>query len=69
VRPTGAGGQTPGKEAADARVAAADTPAERAGAAGAHPDAPEPAGRRTADGETGTDKPGSAGSTSIEREA
>jgi NADH-quinone oxidoreductase subunit E len=69
VRPTGQTGETPGKEAADARVAAADTPAERAGAAGAHPDAPEPAGRRTPDGETGTDKPGSAGSTSIEREA
>jgi NADH-quinone oxidoreductase subunit E len=49
--------QTPGEEAADARVAAADTPAERAGAAGSHPDAPEPAGRRTTDGRTGTQTP------------
>jgi NADH-quinone oxidoreductase subunit E len=57
VRPTGRTGETPGEEAADARVAAADTPAERAGAAGAHPDAPEPAGRRTADGRTGTETP------------
>jgi NADH-quinone oxidoreductase subunit E len=57
LRPSGAGGQTPGKESADARVAAADSPAERAGAAGSHPDAPEPAGRRTPDGRTGTDTP------------
>jgi NADH-quinone oxidoreductase subunit E len=52
-----AAGQTPGKESADARVAAADTPAERAGAAGSHPDAPEPAGRRLPDGQTGTETP------------
>ncbi|MFD2090132.1 NADH-quinone oxidoreductase subunit NuoE [Blastococcus deserti] len=57
VRPSGATGETPGKEAADARVAAADTPAEKAGAAGSHPDAPEPAGRRLADGREGTDTP------------
>jgi NADH-quinone oxidoreductase subunit E len=57
VRPTGETGQTPGREAADARVAAADTPAERAGAAGSHPDAPEPAGRRLPDGREGTDTP------------
>jgi NADH-quinone oxidoreductase subunit E len=37
VRPSGRTGKTPGKEAADARVAAADNPAERAGAAQAHP--------------------------------
>src|SRR4051794_13781484 len=50
-------GQTPGREAADARVAAADPPAEQAGAAGSPPDAPEPAGRRTPDGRTGTETP------------
>ncbi|SFD87484.1 NADH-quinone oxidoreductase subunit NuoE [Blastococcus tunisiensis] len=38
VRPTGRTGETPGREAADARVAAADTPAEKAGAAESHPD-------------------------------
>ena len=38
VRPSGGTGETPGEEAADARVAAADNPAERAGAAQAHPD-------------------------------
>jgi NADH-quinone oxidoreductase subunit E len=57
VAPTGTTGETPGKESADARVAAADTPAERAGAAGSHPDAPEPAGRRLPDGREGTDTP------------
>ncbi len=57
VRPTGQTGETPGREAADARVAAADTPAEKAGAAGSHPDAPEPAGRRLPDGRDGTDTP------------
>ncbi|MFW3172954.1 NADH-quinone oxidoreductase subunit NuoE [Geodermatophilus sp. CPCC 206100] len=60
VRPSGRTGQTPGEEAADARVAAADTPAEQAGAAGSHPDAPEPAGRRLPDGETGTETPPAA---------
>ncbi|NEK58190.1 NADH-quinone oxidoreductase subunit NuoE [Geodermatophilus sabuli] len=57
VAPSGRTGQTPGQEAADARVAAADTPAEEAGAAGSHPDAPEPAGRRLPDGRAGTDTP------------
>jgi NADH-quinone oxidoreductase subunit E len=38
VAPTGTTGQAPAEEAADARVAAADNPAERAGAAQAHPD-------------------------------
>jgi NADH-quinone oxidoreductase subunit E len=55
--PLDGAGSTPAGAAADARVAAADTPAERAGAAQAHPDAPEPAGRRLPDGETGTDTP------------
>jgi NADH-quinone oxidoreductase subunit E len=57
VRPSGRTGETPGKEAADARVAAADTPAEKAGAAGSHPDAPEPAGRSLADKDDGTETP------------
>jgi NADH-quinone oxidoreductase subunit E len=57
VEPTGAGGRTPGGQAADARVAAADTPAERAGAAQAHPDRPEPAGRAAADQNSGTETP------------
>ncbi|TFV88335.1 NADH-quinone oxidoreductase subunit NuoE [Blastococcus sp. CT_GayMR16] len=57
VRPSGRTGETPGREAADARVAAADTPAEKAGAAASHPDAPEPAGRRLPDGREGTDTP------------
>ncbi|MCZ2859361.1 NADH-quinone oxidoreductase subunit NuoE [Blastococcus sp. VKM Ac-2987] len=57
VRPSGTTGETPGQEAADARVAAADSPAEKAGAAASHPDAPEPAGRRLPDGREGTDTP------------
>jgi NADH-quinone oxidoreductase subunit E len=57
VRPHGRSGETPGQESADARVAAADTPAEKAGAAGAHPDAPEPAGRSLADKDDGTATP------------
>src|SRR3954454_10946417 len=57
VAPSGQTSETSGKEAADARVAAADTPAEKAGAAGAHPDAPEPGGRRLPDGRTGTETP------------
>jgi NADH-quinone oxidoreductase subunit E len=46
--PEGAGrtGETPEKEAGDARVAAADTPAEKAGAAQAHPDTGAEYGRR-----------------------
>jgi NADH-quinone oxidoreductase subunit E len=55
--PAGTNGKTPGTEAADARVAAADTPAEWAGAAQAHPDSPEPAGRDLADRDDGTDTP------------
>jgi NADH-quinone oxidoreductase subunit E len=46
TRPTGRTGKTPEKEAGDARVAAADTPAEKAGAAEAHPDAGSEYGRR-----------------------
>ncbi|MGY1619333.1 NADH-quinone oxidoreductase subunit NuoE [Geodermatophilus sp. SYSU D00691] len=46
TRPTGQTGETPEKEAADARVAAADNPAERAGAAQAHPDQGAEYGRR-----------------------
>ncbi|TFV55192.1 NADH-quinone oxidoreductase subunit NuoE [Geodermatophilus sp. DF01-2] len=50
-------GETPEEEAADARVAAADTPAERAGAAQAHPDKGaeygQPRGRQRA----GTENP------------
>jgi NADH-quinone oxidoreductase subunit E len=57
VRPSGRTGETPGKEAADAKVAAADTAAEKAGAAGSHPDAPEPSGRSLADKDDGTETP------------
>ena len=63
-------GQPPGAEAADARVSAAASPAERAGAAGSHPEAPEPAGRDLADKDhtagSGTDTGPSSGD-SIER--
>lgn len=45
VRPSGRTGETPEKEAGDARVAAADTPAEKAGAAATHPDAGSEYGR------------------------
>jgi NADH-quinone oxidoreductase subunit E len=66
-------GGTPAQQAGDATVAAADNPAERAGAAQVHTDAPEPAGRQPAErGDEGTDRPatqGQAGSgTSVERE-
>jgi NADH-quinone oxidoreductase subunit E len=47
--PTGHDGGTPGAQAADAEVAAADNPAERSGAEQNHPDRPEPAGREAAD--------------------
>ena len=61
VRPRGGArdgaGRSPGKESADARVAAADTPAEKAGTAQAHPDAPAPSGRSLADKDSGTDTP------------
>ncbi|MGY1764476.1 NADH-quinone oxidoreductase subunit NuoE [Geodermatophilus sp. SYSU D00779] len=60
TRPSGRTGETPEAEAADARVAAADTPAERAGAAQAHPDRGaeygQPRGRQRA----GTDTPPAA---------
>jgi NADH-quinone oxidoreductase subunit E len=66
-------GGTGAEKAGDATVAAADNPAEKAGAAQVHTDAPEPAGRQPAErGAEGTDRPatqGQAGSgTSIERE-
>jgi NADH-quinone oxidoreductase subunit E len=57
VRPAADAGRSPGQESADERVAAADTPAERAGAAQAHPDAPEPEGRELADKDDGTQTP------------
>jgi len=50
-------GTSPAKKAADETVAAADNPAERAGAAQAHPDAPEPEGRELADSDGGTETP------------
>ncbi|SOD94227.1 NADH-quinone oxidoreductase subunit NuoE [Blastococcus haudaquaticus] len=60
VRPSGETGETPGKEAADARVAAADNPAEKAGAAQAHPDKGAEYGRGRPPGgldQSGTDTP------------
>ncbi len=72
--PDGAGG-APTQRAGDATVAAADNPAEAAGAAQVHTDAPEPAGRAPAErSREGSDtpptrSPGSSGQgTSIERE-
>jgi NADH-quinone oxidoreductase subunit E len=60
TRPSGRTGETPEEEAADARVAAADTPAERAGAAQTHPDKGaeygQPRGRQRA----GTENPPAA---------
>ncbi|MGY1681764.1 NADH-quinone oxidoreductase subunit NuoE [Geodermatophilus sp. SYSU D01176] len=60
VQPSGRTGETPEEEAADARVAAADTPAERAGAAQTHPDKGaeygQPRGRQRA----GTENPPAA---------
>lgn len=72
-RQGGAGdGGTPGEQAADAEVAAADNPAERAGALSNHPDRPEPAGRAAADRDAGVEHPAeqaqSGSGTSIERE-
>lgn len=60
VRPSGRTGETPGEEAADARVAAADNPAERAGAEQAHPDKGAEYGRSRPPGgldQQGTDTP------------
>jgi NADH-quinone oxidoreductase subunit E len=71
--PLDGAGKTPDTRAADAAVASADTPAERAGAAQHHPDTPEPAGRQPAErGAEGTDTPptgsGAGQNSSIERE-
>ena len=60
VRPSGDTGESPGKEAADARVAAADTPAEKAGTVQAHPDEGAEYGRARPPGgldASGTDTP------------
>ncbi|MGY5884002.1 NADH-quinone oxidoreductase subunit NuoE [Modestobacter lacusdianchii] len=58
VEPAAGTGETQSEQAADTAVASADTPAERAGAAQHHPDAPEPAGRQPAErGREGTDTP------------
>jgi NADH-quinone oxidoreductase subunit E len=58
TRPTGRTGETPEKEAGDARVAAADTPAEKAGTAEAHPDGGSEYGRRRErETPSGTDAP------------
>jgi NADH-quinone oxidoreductase subunit E len=53
----GGSGQSTEKKAADTARAAAGTPAERAGAAQAHPDAPQPSGRDLADKDSGTETP------------
>jgi NADH-quinone oxidoreductase subunit E len=73
--PAPAGGGTPAEQAGDATLAAADNPAERAGAAQVHTDAPEPAGRepaqrgREGSGTPPQQNPGASGQgTSIERE-
>ncbi len=71
--PAGGSGQTPADRAGDATLAAADTPAEKAGAAQVHTDAPEPAGRQPAErGAEGTDTPptgtGAGQNSSVERE-
>jgi NADH-quinone oxidoreductase subunit E len=68
----GAGG-TPAQQAGDATVAAADNPAEKAGAQQVHTDAAEPAGRQPAErGAEGTDTPptgsGAGQNSSVERE-
>ena len=60
VRPSGRTGETPEKEAGDARVAAADNPAERAGAKQTHPDEGSEYGRGRPPGgldRQGTDTP------------
>jgi NADH-quinone oxidoreductase subunit E len=75
VAPSGDDGQTPEKEAADARVAAADNPAERAGAAQTHPDRGTEYGRRTPGGSRPTPdtpagtEPGTSGQGPATREA
>jgi NADH-quinone oxidoreductase subunit E len=75
VAPSGDDGKTPEKEAADARVAAADNPAERAGAAQTHPDRGTEYGRRTPGGSRPTPdtpagtEPGTSGQGPATREA
>jgi NADH-quinone oxidoreductase subunit E len=71
--PSNGAAATGAKRAGDATLAAASNPAEKAGAAQVHTDAPEPAGRQPAErGHEGTDTPptGSTGGTnsSVERE-
>ena len=72
TRPTGDTGQAPEKEASDARVAAADNPAERAGAETADPDRKGPSRRVPDTRGSGTDTPPtpaqSGSGTSVERE-
>jgi NADH-quinone oxidoreductase subunit E len=58
VSPSGGTGETSGKEAGDARVAAADNPAEKAGAAQAHPTEGAEYGRGRPSG--GLDREGTA---------
>ena len=60
TRPTGDTGQTPEEEAADARVAAADNPAERAGAVQAHPDKGAEYGQPRGRQHAGTENPPAA---------
>jgi NADH-quinone oxidoreductase E subunit len=73
TRPSGRTGGTPESEAADARVAAADTPAERAGAAQAHPDRGaeygQPRGRQRAGTETPPATEPATGTTPTDRES
>ncbi|ADB77104.1 NADH-quinone oxidoreductase subunit NuoE [Geodermatophilus obscurus] len=60
TRPSGRTGETPEEEAADARVAAADNPAERAGAAQAHPDKGAEYGQPRGRQHAGTENPPAA---------
>ena len=57
VRPSGRAGQTPEREAADARAAAADNPAEKAGADASYPGDQERGGRRSRRSRAGTENP------------
>jgi NADH-quinone oxidoreductase subunit E len=57
VSTTGSSGGTTEQKAADTARSVAGTPAERAGAAQAHPDAPQPSGRDLADKGSGTETP------------
>ncbi|SHN79879.1 NADH dehydrogenase subunit E [Geodermatophilus obscurus] len=60
TQPSGRTGETPEEEAADARVAAADNPAERAGAAQAHPDKGAEYGQPRGRQHAGTENPPAA---------